>query len=136
VADTPTATELAYFAGFFDGEGSVGMYVGRNAVVLSNTDMRPLVRARELWSGSITTQLVQGRRFAIRDLHRWSVYGHKARPFLEAIRPFVKLKGEQIDVYLEALAHVPAYRGARRRPGDTAAQVVAADRLRLLKRGA
>lgn len=48
MADTEI-TELAYFAGFFDGEGSVGSYEKRHVVSLTNTDPRPLKRAMELW---------------------------------------------------------------------------------------
>jgi hypothetical protein len=133
MADT---NDTAYFAGFFDGEGSVGMYGSRNAVVLTNTDLRPLVRARQLWGGSITTQPMWTRPIAVQDLHRWSIYGHASRPFLEAIRPFLMLKGEQVDIYLEALAYVPVGRGTRRGPGAAQALDEAARRLRLLKRGA
>lgn len=131
----PDTKDAIYFAGFFDGEGHVGMYAGgRNVVTLTNTDIRPLLRAQTIWGGSITSQ-DRSRQFAIRDLYRWTVYGHAARPFLEDVRPFLLLKGEQVDVYLATLAYVPVGRGTRRRPGDTEAQTAAAARLRLLKRG-
>ena len=130
-------TRLIYLAGFFDGEGSVGMYEGgRNVASLTNTDIRPLIMARDLFGGYLTMQPIRSRPGAVQDLFRWQIYGHSARPFLEAIRPFVMLKGEQIDVYLDALAHVPVGRGTRRKPGDTEALGVAASRLRSLKRGA
>lgn len=125
--------ELAYFAGFFDGEGSVGMYEhGRYVVNVANTDVRPLARAKELWGGHLNLQGKQ--KYSVRDLWHWNLYGHFARPFLEDIRPYSRLKAEQIDVYLDALSHVPT-RGQRRRAGADAAIREASTRLKLLKRG-
>ena len=130
------ATELAYFAGFFDGEGCVAAYRRKYVVSLTNCDVRPLVRARELWGGFISRQTVESRKFALRDLWRWQIYGQKSRAFLEAIRPFSLLKREQIDTYLCVLGALPVGRGARRAAG--AADIINAGtaRLKLLKREA
>ena len=43
-------TEIAYFAGLFDGEGCIGIYKHPRSgfsykLTLSNTDPRPLIRA-------------------------------------------------------------------------------------------
>lgn len=135
MADT-TSTELAYFAGFFDGEGMVAIYPRKYVAALANTDVRPLQRAQEIWGGYICSQNADTRPAAIRDLWRWQIYGHNARAFLEDIRPYVILKSEQIDVYLEALAVVPTYRGQKYGPGDKEIIQSASQRLRLLKRGA
>jgi hypothetical protein len=143
MADT---NELAYFAGFFDGEGSVAIYShlrksgpkagSRNTkyiACLSNTDVRPLQRAKELWGGFISTQLKEDREFAAQDLFRWSVYGHNSVAFLEDIRPFTRCKSEQIDVYLDAMQHVPKLRGEKRLPGANEIIESAATRLKVLK---
>lgn len=127
--------ELAYFAGFFDGEGCVGAYPRRYVVSLTNTDPRPLIRARELWGGFISKQTKESRQFAIQDLWRWQIYGHKSRPFLEAIRPYSKLKCEQIDTYLSILEVLPYGHGQRRPTGATKIIELGAARLRFLKRG-
>ncbi len=135
MADTKIDTELAYFAGFFDGEGSVAIYSKKYVVSLTNTDLRPLQRAKDLWGGFLSTQTVATRPFSLQDIWRWQIYGHSARPFLEAIRPFSMLKAEQIDCYLEALSSVPHRRGARRASGADVVIEAASARLRLLKRG-
>ena len=129
-----TDTELAYFAGFFDGEGCVAIYPKKYVVSLTNTDIRPLLRAKELWGGFICSQSVESRRFAIRVLYRWQIYGHSARPFLEAIRPFVLLKGEQIDCYLSVLPMVSSKPGTRYTPEVKETIGLVEARLRLLKR--
>jgi len=95
--------ELAYYAGFFDGEGSVAIYPHKYVVSLTNTDIRPLVRAKDLWGGAICCQLATDRKYAIRDLWRWQIYGVYSVMFLNDIYPFVKIKKEQIDVYLSVL---------------------------------
>jgi hypothetical protein len=132
-----TETERAYFAGFFDGEGCVAAYRGgRYVVSLTNCDVRPLVRARDLWGGYVSRQKAETRRGALRDLWRWQIYGQKSRQFLEMIRPFSRIKREQIDTYLSVLRVLPVGRGARRHAGATAVIEAGAVRLRLLKREA
>ncbi len=126
-------TEIAYFAGFFDGEGTLGIYNGRHVVCLANTDARPLRRAQELWGGHLYR--MKRQKYAVRDIWHWNIYGHAARPFLEAILPHSQLKKEQVEVFLAVLPHVPVGRGTRRRPGATDAIDAAALRLRELKRG-
>jgi hypothetical protein len=133
----PDKTEIAYFAGFFDGEGMVAVYDASSTyvVVLANTDTRPLMRAQEIWGGRIFCQMRAGTRYAKQDFWRWQVYGHNARQFLEDVRPYLILKAEQVDVFLGVLEHIPSRRGKKRKEGATAAIQQAEQRLRLLKRG-
>ena len=128
-------SELSYFAGFFDGEGCVAMYRRKYVVSLTNTDVRPLVRAKELWGGSIVCQKKEVRKGAIQDLWRWQIYGHKSRKFLEDIRQFTKIKCDQIDCYLETLNLIPVERGERRASGSSQVIDLAISKLKLLKRG-
>ena len=114
MADIKNITELAYFAGFFDGEGCVAIYKKKYVVSLTNTDVRPLKKVQEMWGGFINVQKKENRRFAIQDIFRWQVYGHNARPFLEAIRPFVLVKREQIDIYLSVLDVLPKKANGKR----------------------
>ncbi len=127
--------ELAYFAGFFDGEGCVGSYHRKHSVCLTNTDARSLSRARELWGGSILKQSKESRRGARQDIFQWYIYGHYSRKFLEDIRPFVKMKGDQIDCYLTILDVIPHKRGTRRQPGTAAIIDMAQQQLSAMKRG-
>jgi hypothetical protein len=125
--------DLAYFAGFFDGEGCVAAYRKKYVVSLTNTDVRPLKQVQALWGGAISTQV--DRPGAVRDIWRWQIYGQKSRPFLEAIRPYVRLKGEQIDAYLAILTVLPNGRGQRYAPGAAALIASGSAQLRLMKRG-
>ena len=135
MADTISLTELAYFAGFFDGEGCVAIYPRKYVVSLTNTDVIPLRRAQQLWGGYISTQDRSKNPIAIQDIWHWQIYGHNSRAFLEAIRSYTLIKSAQIDTYLEILNHVPSRRGMRY-IGDAKEKIeVAAMQLRLLKRG-
>lgn len=127
--------ELAYFAGFFDGEGSVAIYRKKYVVSLTNTDVRPLLRANAIWGGFISKQTIATRPGAVQDIWRWQIYGHNSRGFLVGIRPFVVIKAEQIDGYLAVLDVLPILRGQRRSSAAAAVIEMQSTRLRLLKRG-
>ena len=133
MADTKEA-EVAYFAGFFDGEGCVAAYRRKYVVSLTNCDVRPLLRARELWGGFVSRQTIAERPGSVRDIWRWQIYGQKSRTFLEAIRPFTQIKREQIDTYLGVLDVLPHGRGSRRLVGAADVIEAGAIKLRLLKR--
>jgi hypothetical protein len=100
-------TEMAYFAGFFDGEGCVAIYVHKYVVSITNTDVRPLKRAKELWGGTINVQKRETLQGALQDLRRWSVYGRNSREFLNAILPYLIVKKEQVNIYLAILDLLP-----------------------------
>ena len=99
--------EVAYFAGLFDGEGSVGVYYPNPSarrqrmaeqVYISNNDLRPLNRAKSLFGGSI--HLHQPERPHGRANWRWYVSGRNAERFLAAILPHTIIKRPQIEVFL------------------------------------
>src|SRR5215468_12516086 len=98
---------FAYFAGFFDGEGSLGIYHKKYVVTLINTDVRPLRKAKDIWGGAIFSRTRTSYCRNAQDQWRWEIYGHSSIQFLRDIRPFVVIKGEQIDCYLEAMNFVP-----------------------------
>ena len=132
MADTKIEkTDLAYFAGFFDGEGHIGIYPKKYLATIGNTDKLPLERAKELWGGSITYQ----DRGLNQRIWRWSVYGANSRKFLEDILPYVLNKKAQIEVYLRVLDVIP--KGAQGRKGyDSKVREIinaGASKLRLLK---
>ena len=108
----------AYAAGFFDGEGSV--YVARRntrpsavlMVCIGNTHLGVLQEHKDRWGGSIQ------KRKMVNPNHRqqwqWVLSTRQTRPFLEAIRPYVIIKHEVVELafkYLE-LMEMPA--GERR----------------------
>ena len=134
MADIPE-TQKAYFAGFFDGEGCVAIYRKKYVASLSNTDLRPLLAAQNIWGGHIAFVSSASRPAAVRDMWRWQIYGQNSAAFLEDIRPFTSVKSDQIDVYLEIIRIIPTRRGQRRRPGDAEIINFAANRLKSLKWG-
>lgn len=100
---TPTETELAWLAGFFDGEGCVsifkiprleGKYIEyKMTVSISQKDKRPLEAIRGWFGGNVTLNQSSG-------VWKWTRSAQQARIFLEAVRPYLKLKHEQVDVAL------------------------------------
>lgn len=88
----PTRDDLLYFAGFYDGEGSVCAAKNGGCIVqVPQKDPEPLFRGRSLWGGSI-------RQPAGRDIWVWVMSGDRARLFLQAIYPFVTQRRKvQID---------------------------------------
>ena len=109
-----------YLAGFFDGEGSVGVYAsGRNrsyCLRAQITQVRTLETERLLlemanrFGGSVSTFNKRLRRDAL----GWQASGDNAAAFLEFILPHLLLKREQAKVAID-------YQRVRPRPTrDTA----------------
>lgn len=94
-------TELAYLAGFFDGEGSVGIYTQKYSVNITNCDPRVLQQFQKHWGGKIHT--IKWYDLTRQDKYVWQLYGHNSRRFLEAILPYVISKKSQIEIYLATL---------------------------------
>lgn len=125
----PDAVTLAWVAGFFDGEGSVGLYQrpsnGPNAYRLSVrvSQKRPEVLRllRSMFGGSL-------RRSP--GTPEWEVADRNAATFLTAIRPHLRVKANEVDV---ALAYHAGVKPGGRGPKGGAE---AAAHLKELKRGA
>jgi hypothetical protein len=99
--------QLAYVAGFFDGEGSIGIYRGGGTAGrtlrcqitqnISPQSTDPLTACRERWGGSLA---VMNRRLKS-PAYNWQVNGPKAMGLLCDLRPFLLLKAAQADVAIE-----------------------------------
>ncbi len=102
-----TTEELSYIAGFFDGEGDVGIIYTKSSgwgyyqmrVHVTNTDGIVPNRLKELFGGSISV------RARCNPLHKvpyvWSASGNIASQFLYAIQPYLRQKWEHAEVALE-----------------------------------
>lgn len=107
-----TEPEKAWVAGILDGEGSIvfqrqvqlsGGYSPRVKVI--NTDPRMLVRLKEITGvGYIYENKVVGNR---KRAWTWIAACEAALNILEAIRPYLVVKGEQADIAM-------AFRQAKR----------------------
>lgn len=109
----PTAADIAYAAGFFDGEGTIDIRRRRThggkyeryelRLSLGQMDIRPLLRLAELFGGSVQKQNAK--------LHSWVCTGPGARDFLIAVRPHLIVKDGQADTALEFCATFNGVRG-------------------------
>lgn len=89
-----TKADLAWAAGFFDGEGCIrvtkayGGSFGSLVVSISNTDIEPLEWIQERWPA--TLHRCSGQAANRKQAWIWIACARKALPFLIAIRPFVR----------------------------------------------
>jgi hypothetical protein len=113
----PTNLDVAFFAGFYDGEGSVNRRRGYAAlcVHVSQKDPELLYKARDFWGGSVRFIAIRGKKASPtfedyeswkNPLFRWQISGDRARLFLKAIYPFLsQRRKEVIDTMPLELTH-------------------------------
>lgn len=91
-------TDIAYAAGFFDGEGCIT--ISKNGAVdvrITNTAKNVLVKLQNIFGGAITdrTQRVNKAQYA------YSFYGENAIQFIKTIKPYLIEKLPQAETLLE-----------------------------------
>ena len=92
----PTEVEKAYLAGFFDGEGWVGIYVhGRYnspelRVSISQKDVEILHWIQDRYNGNVALHRSNG-------IPLWQATTHVAYKFLTDIRPYLRFKAAKAD---------------------------------------
>lgn len=96
---------LIYMAGFFDGEGSIG--VGRRKshqhvlqVSVGQIDPTPLHLFKDRYGGSITMQRRSRQSSTHRDFHYWTTSSKKAGRALADLLPFLIVKRPQATLGL------------------------------------
>ncbi len=101
--------DLAWCAGFFEGEGNVNIYKNMSGekrinphyglqIEVGNTNPNPLNKLQSIFGGSIME-----RKDKSIDLHharffRWFLSGNRAAEFLKSIIPFLNFKTEQAEL--------------------------------------
>jgi len=99
--------ELAYLAGFFDGEGSIAITRSNNRytmkVEVTQLDPAPLIRFQSRFGGSLFRK---PDRRGYRSMISWVVVAGGAEHMLNALRPYMSVKREQADVALEFRARI------------------------------
>lgn len=121
----PCATDLAWAAGFVDGEGCIqttvrmrsrnrrdyilGLYVGQ-------VDPRPLYRLSELFGGVVYPK--SSGPTERRPMFMWRVTGSTAEATLRALLPFLLVKREQADLALQLRDRIADYVKVGRRVDD------------------
>lgn len=103
-------TDAAYLAGLIDGEGCISVtrtatnaaakgcrrgFAYRSSMAMNLTDLNLLTWAKEVTGvGKISPRKVSGNR---RSAWCWAVWSKEASALVQAIRPYLKLKGPQAD---------------------------------------
>jgi len=135
--------QLAYWAGLFDGEGSVIIQLPARSLryftlraTLANTHEGVVRGLQAAWGGSVSRAHYESREPRI--LYTFSISGVPAAAFLRAIRPWSVIKAKQIDLGIEFQM---AKRDARalledERTDQIAIGAAARERLRLMRREA
>lgn len=109
----PTPTELAWAAGFFDGEGCVIVELAKNdkclhgyRTVLHTQVTQTSLQCLELFLGWFGGKIVtsrnktpNGRRWSVQ--YRWGIKNDGSIQFLKQIRPYLIVKADQVDVALK-----------------------------------
>jgi hypothetical protein len=92
-------SELVYLAGFFDGEGSIGITKSLVLqITVSNTRRVALDIYKQYFGGSITETKRSGNH---NDIFVWKIDAKKAELFILTIKPFLKQKSVQAQLALE-----------------------------------
>ena len=97
-----------YAAGFFDGEGSVGVEKKGGwpaiRVAVANTDHNILRELKESWGG----QIYKGQRQKPQHKQhwRWRIYSRQAAEFLRDVFPYLKIKKERAGIALAIQATI------------------------------
>ncbi len=103
----PKETILAYFAGFYEGEGYVYNDKSNNNRIrlgIDQNDPTPLYLALKLWGGSIRERVRKSPASEkICTCHTWRLCHTKALVFLEDIKPYmiIPYKINQVKMVLE-----------------------------------
>lgn len=123
--------ELAYWAGFFDGEGCVQIehtqtrpMVYRLSVSVGQTQRAVLVAMAERFGGSVRNEPRSSRH---KPAWRWQLSGPRAALFLGAVQPYLRVKARQAWLGREFLAQRRVYAPRRGHAG----QVIPAEELAL-----
>lgn len=114
----PSVADVAWCAGIVDGEGYISVTTQtervskacggyprrpnwRLEVGVNNTDLRMLRKLQDCFGGN-KIQLCSNRNLkpGYKKLYSWKSHGQAARPFLEAILPYLICKKEQAEVAL------------------------------------
>lgn len=110
----------AYFAGFFDGEGYIGVY--NTSTKFKNLNLRItigqgtkeiLLKGQNRWGGCVYKRIDKRND---REHYVWEIVGQKASLFLDDIYPFVIVKKKQCTI-AKAFKQIQRLRfGSEKRP--------------------
>ncbi len=119
------AHKLAYAAGFFDGEGSVRIDKQKarfresrhgfhfpNGLEITNTHKEVLEWFKYHFGGTIYPKRKRPIRW--RPAWVWYIGGESGRIFIESIRPWLQVKSQDADLFLEFCSTIHGHENGRR----------------------
>jgi hypothetical protein len=91
----PTAMDVIFAAGFYEGEGCVCLANKKQGgkaiqVVIGQKDPEILYRMRDFFGGAVYIRKNSGANKI--NLHAWVMWGYYAKPFLRAIFPLLSTR--------------------------------------------
>jgi hypothetical protein len=126
-----TPVDLAYAAGFFDGEGNISILRvrarragGRDfykvLAVTMNNDRAVLEALQSQFGGRLYDHLIKNKPTHWRPTYQWHLWGDDLEAFIQSVRPYLRVKGALADNALEflALKHQAHASGKRDTPFD------------------
>lgn len=123
------STNLAYFAGYFDGEGYITMPRSQDKkapqlrVGIGSADLEVLEAFHVTFGGGLTQEPTSTVK---REIYRWSCSGEQAKIFLALLEPFLLTPKSRVIKDILALD----YTHKRLTPEELSAREAAATRLR------
>lgn len=123
-----TETELAWAAGFFDGEGSIGIYrhtlytqsgtyfTWKVKARLSCCSKEAVARFAEIMGNGVV-HLQRRQTKKLREVWSWSVYDRHVIAALEPLLPYLVIKKQQVELGIAFRATVKNH-GSRGVPED------------------
>jgi len=95
------STRVTWAAGFFDGEGTVGMIALKSGsrslrIGVGQLVRRPLETLSALWGGSIVLDTSEDKPF-----WRWTITADRAMGALREMLPHLQVKAEQAEIGIE-----------------------------------
>jgi hypothetical protein len=99
----PRLSDLAYAAGFVDGEGCIRYHMvgngGTPQIIVVNTCHTPILWLRDLFGGAFQVQ--HAGNAIHRTSYKWVAYGPRAIKALRLLLPHLREKAEQAELVLK-----------------------------------
>lgn len=89
-----TPTDIAYLAGYFDGEGCITVKYGLRMLVTA-TYPAGCLKLQHHFGGVVTVKKTSDAKPHHKKQYQWTVYGPRARHALETLQPFLLEKKRQ-----------------------------------------
>jgi hypothetical protein len=99
ISRMPRYPSLEYLGGFFDGEGSIGIFSSSLCARVTNTDLHVLEAFLAEWGGSIVPHTAAGPKR--KECHQWKCYGQNAEDALTDLFPHLREKRMQAFMGIE-----------------------------------